>query len=166
MPENKSSESYSLGWVSVRRWPWLHSFAPAAVLLGGWVSSPLLDLPTADTQEGGQRLREKCDGHGLRSICPSVPKFAVCVHLWFGHLTLGASLMGLHTAVAPAFCSVPALGPAKQRRHTRVGESFIVQGHSLFSPHQQGRQTMGRGTGVGGGGAVSHQAMAREGALL
>lgn len=154
MPENKSSESYSLGWVSVCRWPWL----------GAWVSSQLLGRPTADTLEGGQRLGEKCDGHGPRSICPSVPDFSVCVHLRFSHLTRGASLMGLQTAVGPAFCPVPTLGPAKQRRHMGWGVIYCSRSQSIQSPPAGEADTMGGGRGGRGAGrgraAVSHQAMA------
>lgn len=78
--------------------------------------------------------------------------------------------MGLQTAVAPAFCPVPTLGP-KQRRRKWVGDiiyCFKVTVYKLSPPAGEA-DTMGRGGSMGegeGGAAVSHQAMAWEGALL
>lgn len=144
----------------------------------GLISAP---WPThnRDTPEGGRSSGRNAMGpaHG-----PSVPRCPILLSVCISGLVISPVTQALKrphlwsqpdgSADSCGPCLLPCAHPWPKAKETQMGWGYhlLFQGHSLQTvPTSRGGGHHGQGWEYGGGGggaAVSHQAMAREGALL
>lgn len=166
MPENKSSESYSLG-VSA---PWA---APARPLWARGLGLTPAPRPTQGLRRVGAAREKPMDP----ARGPSVPRCpTVCLRacqVWSSPCDSGSEEAACRDCRQLWPCLLPCAHPWPSKGDANGWMSFIVSGQSLNGPTSRGGRHMGGGgdggmwggdTGDERGGGGS--AMAREGALL